>query len=120
MFYDQDIATELHQKFVVVAADKASNNIVFVSKTHHINCLTEELGMSATKGNPTYNLTAMSTVEVLQNHHLVNLSFGVSLSEDIFDLPKLYWIAKHHTKEPYKQDSLQAQLSALPSLCLGF
>ena len=37
--------------------------------------------MSATKGNPTYNLTAMSTVEVLQNHHLVNLSFGVSLSE---------------------------------------
>ena len=46
--------------FVVVPADKASNNIVFVCKTHYINCLMEELGMSTMTGNPTYNLTAMS------------------------------------------------------------
>ena len=45
---------------VVVPADKASNNIVFVCKTHYINCLMEELNMSTMTGNPTYNLTAMS------------------------------------------------------------
>ena len=60
---DQDVAAELaeiHEKFVVVPADKASNNIVFVCKTHYINCLIEELGISTMTGNPTYNLTAMS------------------------------------------------------------
>ena len=40
-FDDPDVVAELaeiHEKFVVVPADKASNNIVFVCKTHYINC----------------------------------------------------------------------------------
>ena len=66
VFDDPDVAAELaeiHEKFVVVPTDKASNNIVFVCKTHYINCLMEELGMSTMTGNPTYNLTAMSKDE---------------------------------------------------------
>ena len=101
VFDDPDVAAELaeiHEKFVVVPADKASNNIVFVCKTHYINCLMEELGMRTMTGNPTYNLTAMSKDEILQNHHSVMLTFGISLP----DLPKLYWIPKLH-KNPYKQ-----------------
>ena len=46
VFDDPNVAAELaeiHEKFVVVPADKASNNIVFVCKTHHINCLMEEI-----------------------------------------------------------------------------
>ena len=41
VFVDPDIAAELveiHEKFVVVPADKAFNNILFACKTHHINC----------------------------------------------------------------------------------
>ena len=56
VFDDPDVAAELaeiHETFVVVPADKASNNIVFVCKTHYINCLMEELGMSTMTGNPT-------------------------------------------------------------------
>ena len=56
VFDDSDVAAELaeiHEKFVVVPADKASNNIVFVCKTHYINCLMEELGISTMTGNPT-------------------------------------------------------------------
>ena len=105
VFDDQDVAVELaeiHEKFVVVPADKASNNIVFVCKTHYINCLMEELGMSTMTGNPTYNLTAMSKEEILQNHHSAMLTFGISLPEVDIDLPKLYWIPKLH-KNPYKQ-----------------
>ena len=104
VFDDPDVAAvlaEIH-KFVVVPANKASNNIVFVCKTHYINCLMEELGMSTMTGNPTYNLTAMSKQEILQNHHLVMLTFGISLPEKDIDLPKLYWIPKLH-KNPYKQ-----------------
>ena len=80
----------------------ASNNIVFVCKTHYIKCLMEELGMSTMTKNQTYNLTAMSKDELLQNQHLVMLTFGISLPEENTDLPKLYWIPKLH-KNPYKQ-----------------
>ena len=58
--------------------------------------------MSTMTGNPTYNLTAMSKEEILQNHHSVMLTFGISLPEEDIHLYKLYWIAKLH-KNPYKQ-----------------
>ena len=66
------------------------------------NCLMEELGMSTMTGNPTYNLTAMSKDKILQNHHSVMLTFGISLPEEDIDLPKLYLIPKLH-KNLYKQ-----------------
>ena len=106
VFDDPDVVAELaeiHEKFDVVPADKASNNIVFVCKTHYINCLMEELGMSTMTGNPTYNLTAMSKEEILQNHHSVMLTFGISLPEEDIDLSKLYWI-------PKPQESVQAEI----------
>ena len=62
----------------------------------------EELGMSTMTGNPTYNLTAMPKDELLQNHHSVMLTFGISLPEEDIDLSKLYWSPKLH-KNPYKQ-----------------
>ena len=96
------LRAEIHEKFVVVPADKASNNILFVCKTHYINCLMEELGMSTMAGNPAYNLTAMSKDEILQNHRSVMLTFGISLAEEDINLLKLYWISKLH-KNPYKQ-----------------
>ena len=66
------------------------------------NLLPEELGMSTMTGNPTYNHTAMSKDEILQNYHSVMLTFGISLPEEDIDLPRLYWIPKRH-KNPYKQ-----------------
>ena len=40
VFDDPDVA-EIHENCVVFPADKASNNIVFVCRTHYINCLME-------------------------------------------------------------------------------
>ena len=54
--------------------------------------------MSTMTGNPTYNLTAMFKEEILQNNNSVMLTFGISLSEEDIDLPKLYWISKLHKK----------------------
>ena len=45
-----EVSAELHEKYGVVPADKGSNNIVFVCKTHYINCLIEELGLSISTG----------------------------------------------------------------------
>jgi len=48
-----DNLTDLHSKYVVVAADKVFNNIVFVCKTFYIDCLVKELGINNNTGNPT-------------------------------------------------------------------
>ena len=58
--------------------------------------------MSTMTRNPTYNLTAMSKDEILQNHQSVMLIFGISLPAEDIELLKMYWIPKLH-KNPYKQ-----------------
>ena len=60
--------SELHDKYVIVPADKASNNIVFVCKQYYIDCLVKELGVNDTPSNPTYTPTALSKAELLDNH----------------------------------------------------
>ena len=45
VFSAPDVVSELssmHDNYVVVPADKASNNIVFICKAYYYNCLTKE------------------------------------------------------------------------------
>ena len=47
IFKDQEAVkclSSLHDKYVIVPADKASNNIVFVCKSCYFECLIKELG----------------------------------------------------------------------------
>ena len=93
---------DIQEKSVVVPADKASNNIVFVCKTHYINCLVEELGLNTSTGNPTYTPSPLSREKSLDNHDSVKLSLGISVSKEYLDLRKLFWVPKLHNN-PYKQ-----------------
>ena len=105
IFSDPDVVRELsrlHENFVIVPADKASNNYTFVCKRHYVRILSEELGLNSLPGNPTYNLMDFSASEVLDNHKSVLTSFGIETSDDELDLPYIYWIPKMH-KNPYKQ-----------------
>ena len=48
IFRDPDVIRELsrlHENFVIVPADKASNNYTFVCKRHYVDILIEELGL---------------------------------------------------------------------------
>ena len=104
VFSDPDVVRELsrlHENFVIVSADKASNNYTFVCKRHYISILSKELGLNSLPGNPTYNLTDLSASEVLDNHKSVLTSFGIETSDDELDLPYIYWIPKMH-KNTYK------------------
>jgi len=105
IFNDKDVIdnlTDFHSKYVVVPADKASNNIVFVCKTYYIDGLVKELGINNNTGNPTYTPTSLSKDDILSNHKSVISSFGLSIKDDYVDLPSLYWIPKLH-KCPYKE-----------------
>jgi hypothetical protein len=60
VFKNTEVINELrrlHDNFVLVPADKASNNIVFVCKKYYYECLLNELGFTSTSGNPTYTRT---------------------------------------------------------------
>ena len=90
IFRDPDVVRELsrlHENFVIVPADKASNNYTFVCKRHYVDILIEELGLHSLPGNPTYNLTDFSASEVLDNHKSVLTSFGIQSNSEELDLP---------------------------------
>ena len=100
IFIDQNVAKHmplLHDKCIIVSADKAPNNSVFVCKSHYVDCLIKELGIDNSLGNPTYTPTTLTKEEILDNHRYVNLcSFRISTKDGELDLPSLYWIPKLH------------------------
>jgi hypothetical protein len=62
IFKDPNVAKHLsllHDKYVIVSADKAPNNIVVVCKSYYIDCLIKELGIDTLVGNPTYTPTTL-------------------------------------------------------------
>ena len=99
IFKDLKVAKHLSyldDKYVVVPADKAPNNIVFVCKTHYINCLINEQGIDTSLRNSTYTFTTLTKEEILNNHRYVLCSFWISIKDEELNLPSLYWILKLH------------------------
>jgi hypothetical protein len=74
----------MSRKYVIVPADKAFNNIVFVCKSYYFECLIKELGINNnTSSNTTYKPTSFDKDEILANHR----SFMTSLN---IPYPTLY------------------------------
>ena len=93
--------TELQNKYVLVPADKAGNNIIFVCKYYYIRTLLEELGInSGTNLNSTY-INQVNTVDELIQTHATTLADVLQLQQKEKNLPQIYWIPKLH-KTPYK------------------
>ena len=91
----------LHDKYVIVSADKATKNI-FLYKSHYTYCLIKELGTDNSLGNPTYTSTTPTKEEILDNPMSVLCSYGFTTKDEELNLPSLYWIPNLH-KCPLKQ-----------------
>ena len=106
VFKDQDAVkclSSLHDKYVIVPVDKASNNIVFVCKSYYFECLIKELSINSnTSSNTTYKPTSFDKDEILVNHRSFMTSLNIPSGKESEDLPYLYWIPKLH-KTPYKE-----------------
>jgi len=59
-----DNLTHLHNIYVVVPSDKASNNILFVCKTYYIDCLVNELALTITRA-----------ILHIHQHHFLKMRF---------------------------------------------
>jgi hypothetical protein len=79
----------------ILYTDKASNNIVFVCKTHYYNCILNELRIGSAFGIPTYIPTAHPKDEILQSHVSVLDTFNIPVNGmDKYERPYLNWISK--------------------------
>ena len=59
----------LQEKYVLVPADKAGNNIIFVCKYYYIQTLMRELGIEASSTiNSTYEAQTITADEVIRTH----------------------------------------------------
>ena len=99
----KDTLRRLHDDFVLVPADNASNNVIVVCKKYHIETLIKELGVSTTNISPnsTYIPSAHSFDEILKSHCKFIESVGLEMSEEDKNLPYLYWTPKLHNV-PFK------------------
>jgi hypothetical protein len=105
----------LHDNFVLVPADKASNNIVFVCKNYYYECLLNELGLTSTSGNPMYTRTTFTRDGILQNHLSVLNTFDIPKNQDQFDLPSTFIGFQNYINIPTKKDTLLVPVNALQS-----
>jgi transcription elongation factor Elf1 len=63
--------SSLHDKYVIVSVDKASNNMVFVCKSYYFECLIKELGINSnTSSNTTYNINRVNPQTLYQRECL--------------------------------------------------
>ena len=71
--------TELQSKYVLVPADKAGNNIIFVCKHYYVHTLMEELGINSRRNRNSTYVTQDRTVDDIIQTHSTTL-------EDVFDI----------------------------------
>ena len=91
--------TKLQSKYVLVPADKAANNIIFVCKYYYIHTLMEELGINS---GTNLNSTQDPTVDEIIQTHATTLEdvLDIKLQQREKNLPQIYWIPKLHKTPP--------------------
>ena len=110
--------SDLHNKYVFVAADKAPDNIMIICERYYIETLIKELGLdncSTPTGDSTYTSCQMSSEDIVNTHDTFMKSLGNELSEEDKRLPYLYWTPKLH-KSPVKHCFIAGSSKQLSSL----
>ena len=116
---------QLHDRYVFVPTDKASNNITVICKHYYIKILLKEIGLVENKQQSAYTLTSDSLDMVLNKHMMEKMKeVKIQVEEKQQQLPLLLWIPKMH-KTPSKQRFIAAShscttkpISALITKCL--
>ena len=96
--------SHLHERFVIVPVDKASNNFSIICKRFYFQVLKTELGIGNDKfiiGNKVYQHIDKTTGQFFKEQTKANLDIGNILEEEDKYIPILYWTSKQH-KNPYK------------------
>lgn len=86
---------DIHEKYVLVPADKAANNIIVVCKQYYGAVLTKEVQ----QGN-TYEQATQPTEAILDQHIDFATKHELTISNENRRLPSMYWLPKMHKSPP--------------------
>ena len=88
-------------------------------KSHYVDCLIKELGITIALFNPTYTPTTLTKEAILDNHGSLLYFFGIKTKDEQLDLPSLYWIPLLHKgscKQCYVAGSAKCSTKPLSKL----
>ena len=88
---------QLHNRYVVVPIDKASNNVAFICKSFYIKRLLSEVGITGSPSD-TYSVSNRNPHEIIDNNIMICDRFGLKVDDAHKKLPIMYWIPKCHKK----------------------
>ena len=123
------VLKKLHNNFVFVPIDKASNNIAVVCKKFYIEKSMQELGIyqdtiSKKEDDKTYVRVDKNPQDII-NRHKRYVKSNLKIDNVTGKLPFLYWIPKMHKKPYSKQRYIAASyacttkdVSAVLTKCL--
>jgi hypothetical protein len=98
---------DLHSKYIIAPADKASGNYIFICKPYYISIVCKELGivfnngLATVTGNEVYRPTNVDLNALYLRHKSIANAFGLQINDENNVLPNFFAIPKLH-KSPYK------------------
>ena len=95
----QSALSDVHNKFVIVPIDKASNNVAIICKRFYIQKLLNEVGVPG-NSSPTYKMSDLDPSTVIDNNDILCDKYGITLDERLKTLPFMYWLPKMHYSPP--------------------
>ena len=86
---------ELHEKYVLVPINKATNNIAIICKKYYVTVILKEIGI-LDAGNETYEKNDKNQEEIIRDNLEYNTCLKLSNGSKDKSLPIMYWIPKFH------------------------
>ena len=86
---------ELHEKYVLVSIDKATNNIAIICKKYYVTVILKEIEI-LDAGNETYEKINKNQEKISQDNLEYNTRLKLSKERKDKSLPIMYWIHKLH------------------------
>ena len=93
-----DFLRDFHKHYVLVPADKASNNIIVVCKKYYVEVVLNEF--SDVGQSTTYITCDHSPNHIVRTHISDMKRWNINIPLDMEELPSVYWLPKLH-KNPY-------------------
>ena len=85
----------IHDNFVIVPIDKATNNIAFICKKYYIERILKEIGLEGSP-NATYSISDQTPDSINFTNSELCEQLYLKLPDSSVKLPAMYWIPKLH------------------------
>ena len=115
---------DFHEHYVLVPADKASNNVLIVCKKYYLDVVLRELDNSDCSDQQTYTPCSLDVDGIVREHLAFMVRHDLRVHDKMQQLPAFYWLPKMH-KNPIGSRFIAASsacttkpLSQLLTVCL--